>query len=63
MQALLRRPDGIWELDGPYSNDKVDIFRVFMQWKIGTWAGFTQARPSVAFFPPIGTDHRIIPIE
>jgi hypothetical protein len=62
MKAL-RRPDGVWELDEPYSNDEVDIFRVFMQWKIGTWSDLTRARPTVSYYLPIGTDPRIIPID
>ena len=59
----LRRADGIWDFDEPFHNDEVDVFRMFMLWKVGNWSGLTMQRPPAAFFPPIGSNPRIIPIE
>ena len=58
-----RRVDGIWECDEPFSNDEVEIFRVFTLWKRGNWDQLGIPRPTAAVYPPIGVDARILPID
>jgi len=56
----LRRLDGVWDLDEPFNNNEVDLFRVFMLWKVAGWQDLTQERPTAAFRPSFGPNTRII---
>ena len=55
----LRRSDGIWEFDESFRNDEVDVFRMFIIWKVGSyWRELTQQRPTPEFLPPASRNAR-----
>ena len=56
----LRRSDGIWDFDEPFRNEEVDVFRMFLLWKVGSqWRALTQERPAPAYLPSTAMHNRM----